>query len=355
MSKFHEVTCRFRGLTGVSFAGNLSAMTGADVPVCSILIPTRNRAERLTDTLRALGRQEGIGQAEVIVVDDGSTDSTAERIRAMAERLPTPLRMLAQAHRGPAAARNLGLREARGPLVIFTGDDIEPYDGWLAAHIAAHRSRADETVAVLGKTWPPPQTHSAFMRFLMEESSAQFGYAALDRGQIPDYRFFYTSNLSVKKSVLAHEEGPFDERFESAAWEDIDLGVRLTRRGLTIVYEPAAGAVHHHLYTLPDFLRRQESSGRMAFRFLQKHPELEKDVFPPDVSPMRRLFRTFPNSVHALLGAMERLCPDPPAGKLFYRVLLASAFECGYLNASSGESPGPARKPGGVSGSSSKA
>ncbi len=324
-------------------------MTGA--PVCSILIPTRNRAERLAETLRSLGRQEGIGKAEIIVIDDGSTDSTTDQLRTLTDCIPAQLRLLAQSHRGPAAARNLGIRESRGHLVIFTGDDIEPLDGWMTAHFTAHQSQPVETVAILGKTFPP-QRHSPFMRFLTQECSSQFDYAALDRGQVPDYRFFYTSNLSVKRSMLAREAGPFDERFDLAAWEDIDLGYRLARQGLKIVYEPAAGAVHHHLYTLPDFLRRQESSGRMAFRFLGKHPELERDVFPPDVSFARRLFRSFPGAAHALLRGMEHLCPDPLAGKLFYRALMASAFECGFLSAASVESPGPARQPGGVSGSS---
>lgn len=305
----------------------------SNVPIsCSIIIPTRDRSARLLRTLAAYARMPGVDRAEIIVVDDGSADSTAEDIGRISREFPAPLRLISQAHRGPAAARNAGVRESRGAIVIFTGDDIEPSGDWIRGHLAAHDRSPDESAVVLGKTDPPAGESSRFMNFLTQKSPAQFGYAALDRGSAADFRYFYTSNISLKKSFLVQEPGPFDERFDLAAWEDIDLGYRLMRRGMRIHYCPEILAVHHHSYTLSAFLSRQDRSGQMAYFFLKKHPELESIVFRPDVSFSRRIFRRLPRPATFLLRAAEFVSPGPLADRI-YPALLAASFERGFLRA----------------------
>src|SRR5215467_993337 len=104
-------------------------------PEVSVVVPTHNRLEVLTQVLSALVRQEGAPPFEVVVVDDGSTDGTAEWLRSRSFDLA--LRVLTQENRGPAAARNTGVAVAAGRWVAFLGDDTVPAVGWLAAHRAA--------------------------------------------------------------------------------------------------------------------------------------------------------------------------------------------------------------------------
>jgi glycosyltransferase involved in cell wall biosynthesis len=113
------------------------------VPEVSVVVPTHNRLPVLTEVLSALVRQEGAPPFEVVVVDDGSTDGTAEWLRSRSFDLS--LRVFTQENRGPAAARNTGVAVSAGRWVAFLGDDTVPAVGWLAAHRAAHRRH--------GSTW----------------------------------------------------------------------------------------------------------------------------------------------------------------------------------------------------------
>src|SRR5258708_9367917 len=110
-------------------------------PGISVVTPTHNRLEVLAEVISALVRQEGAPPFEVVVVDDGSTDGTADWLRGRSFDLT--LRVLTQENRGPAAARNTGVAVAAGRWVAFLGGDTLPAIGWLAAHRAAHRRHRD--------------------------------------------------------------------------------------------------------------------------------------------------------------------------------------------------------------------
>jgi glycosyltransferase involved in cell wall biosynthesis len=243
-------------------------MSGLEV---SVVIPTHNRLEALAEVLAALVRQEGAPPFEVVVVDDGSTDGTADWLRSRDFALP--LRVLTQENRGPAAARNTGVAVAAGRWVAFLGDDTVPAVGWLAAHRAAHRRHGDPpALAVLGYTgWHPRMRLTPFLRYI-NEHGLQFGYALIgDREDVP-FNFFYTSNISLPRDLLLAE--PFDLRFPYAAWEDIEVSYRLKKRGLRMIYEPAAEVAHDHPTDLARFAVRQERAGYCAVVFYRLHPEL---------------------------------------------------------------------------------
>jgi glycosyltransferase involved in cell wall biosynthesis len=92
----------------------------------SIVIPTYNGGKRIATCLTALLREIRDRDAEILVVDDGSTDDTAEVVGRFSK-----VRLIGQKNAGPAAARNHGAQEARGELLLFTDDDCEPAPGWL--------------------------------------------------------------------------------------------------------------------------------------------------------------------------------------------------------------------------------
>jgi glycosyltransferase involved in cell wall biosynthesis len=242
------------------------------MPEISVVIPTFERMDVLPEVLRALDRQEGAPSFEIVVVDDGSRDDTAAFLDGY--RGSVPLRVLRQANGGPAGARNAGVRAAAGELVAFLGDDTVPESGWLAAHVAAHRARAERRpVAVIGYTgWHPRMKLTPFLRYI-NEHGLQFGYALIDDPERVPFNFFYTSNVSLPRELLLRE--PFDLGFPYAAWEDIELSYRLFQRcGLSIVYEPRARVDHLHPTDFDRFTQRQEKAGESAVVFWRLHPEL---------------------------------------------------------------------------------
>ena len=258
-------------------------------PEVSVVIPTHDRLHMLAEVLAALEAQEGAPSFEVVVVDDGSRDGTAEWLRARRNALT--LRVLTQENAGPAAARNTGVAVAAGRWVAFLGDDTVPARGWLAAHREAHRRRGDDPhLAVLGYTgWHPRMRLTPFLRYI-NEHGLQFGYALIQDPEDVPFNFFYTSNLSLPRDLLLAE--PFDLSFPYAAWEDIEVAYRLKKRGLRMVYEPGATVAHDHPTDFRRFAERQERAGYCAVVFYRLHPELSGFLGigpqgPPPLPPRR--------------------------------------------------------------------
>jgi GT2 family glycosyltransferase len=240
----------------------------------SVLMPTFNRRDILLQNLEALTSQTW-PELEVILVNDGSTDGTAEAVaewqHANAGRLN--LQVFHQPNSGPARAHNHAVSRATGDVLIFIGDDTRPQPNFVELHMRKH-AELGLGCAVLGRTiWDAGNVRvTPFLRFI-GEMGPQFGYAYLRDGHECPFTTFYGSNISIARDVLGPE--PFDaEAFPRAGWEDIELGYRLHRRGLRIVYHAAAVLQHNHRYRLRHFLRRQESVGKSSHVIFRLHPEL---------------------------------------------------------------------------------
>ena len=243
----------------------------------TVVIPTHDRARSLDALLASLAAQRDPGAFEVIVVDDGSRDGTP----AVGERWsagPYPLTYVRADHRGPAAARNEGLRRARGRIVLFLDDD-ERADPWLlAAHRAAHVAHPEDRHGVVGLVdWAPEVRRDRFIRWL-DRSGLQFAYVHMRPGRIePGYGAFYSANLSVKAAFLRDRGLEFDERFPYPAFEDSVLGWQLEREGFELYFHPEALALHARQFRLEDFAARMERVGESAGILASAHPDFPLD------------------------------------------------------------------------------
>jgi GT2 family glycosyltransferase len=234
----------------------------------SIVIPTRNRRERLLATLDALDAQrlDG-GQAEILVVDNGSSDGTGEALRARAGALE--LTVLEEPREGASFARNRALEHARAPVVLLLGDDMVPAgDGVLAGHLALHREHPEPGYAVLGQVrWAEPV--DPFMRWL-ERAGFQFSFDHIAAGPVDPAAYLYSSHASLKAQAL-RDAGGFDAERFPYLMEDTELGIRLRRRGLLLEYRPQLLVHHHHPQSLAGYARRMETIGAAARRLRELH------------------------------------------------------------------------------------
>jgi glycosyltransferase involved in cell wall biosynthesis len=246
----------------------------------SAIIPTHSRQASLSRTLACLADQHDRPDGfEVIVVDDGSTDETWPWLQANLAAYPFAVRAVRLCGRGPAAARNRGLEVAQGELVLFLGDDIYASPGLLARHLAWHVAYPGRWTAVVGQVqWAPDLPVTSLMRWM--ERGAQWRFEGLEPGELLDYTWFITANLSLQRSVLL-ESGGFDEGFRDAAMEDTELGYRLSRQGLQIRYAPDALAYHWHPISLDAFLDRERKLGQAAVCLSQRWPELQAQLLDP--------------------------------------------------------------------------
>jgi GT2 family glycosyltransferase len=195
----------------------------------SVVVPTYRRPELLGRCLTGLAAQDMTAEHyEILVADDADDEATRRQVETLATRAKCAVRYLpVKGAHGPAAARNVGWRAARAPVIAFTDDDTIPQTGWLTAGVGAFRRDAD-LAAVTGRMIVPlPDRPTDYER----------NEAGLEHAE------FVTANCFCRRDVL-ETLGGFDERFTAAWREDSDLHFRLLQDGAKLMKVPAAVVVH---------------------------------------------------------------------------------------------------------------
>ncbi len=220
----------------------------------TVVIPAYNAAATLGRCLEACLEQTH-DQTEIVVVDDGSTDSTS-RIAAQ-----HGVDYIYQERQGPAAARNKGVQRARGTIVAFTDADCIPATDWIAQLLVAF----EEHVAGVGGAYDIANPN----RFLA--CMIQFEIAARHAGLDTYVDFLGSFNVAYRKEVF-EAVGGFDETYRAASAEDNDLAYRIQDAGYRLKFTHRARVAHYHPARLPAYLRTQMRHGAWRVKLYVDHP-----------------------------------------------------------------------------------
>ena len=287
----------------------------------TVVIATRDRADFLRACLARLASQSAAGRFDVIVADNGSTDTTAEVIRAAAPLVRGVY--VGDPNRGKA--RNAGIAAASGRIVAFCDDDTLPPERWVQAHLEAHGAAGDRVVT-------GPIVNVADAAHLTPVSAANYSRA-----------FFCTCNASASKAAL-DAVGGFDETFDLYGWEDTDLGVRLGASGLKRVF--AWDAYIYHVkppssMTLARRIALAKEKGEMAARFVRKSPtwpvKLATGAYSANflrasivgAPPLRRLYERLADGNGATASPLGRVAADALADAVYIDALRTALRRAG--------------------------
>jgi len=239
----------------------------------SFIIATIGR-ETLRSTLRHIIHADNYSDIlpEVVVVLDADNEVGESVFHDAQQEFSSHKNIKFLESRGDrGGARNKAIDASTGGVLVFLGDDIYIQKDYLARLNAWHKTHPGKNHALLGYTpWTKELMGDSFHQWLLD--SVQFDYKNLNKGDVPDYRHFYTSNVSVKRELLGDER--FSDAFTGWGFEDSELGRRLQKCGMTLHYERDLVAEHDHKQNYQSFISRTKES-RINAQILEKlHPEL---------------------------------------------------------------------------------
>lgn len=248
-------------------------------PTVSVVVPTYRRPVALRSTLAALLAVDyPPDRYDVIVVDDGSSDETADVVAELQKGAEAKLVYVQQENAGAATARNRGARSATGELLIFVDDDIVVQPSHVRDHVAARATRGD---ALVNGHWEFPAglvrvfAATPFGRFRLGlERWVKDGVAKTPLGDGCEAPSGVTAcNLGIRRALF-WELGGFDETFPFAGCEDQELSYRAVRAGCPLVYDRRIRLVHNDQRpTLVQFCARQRRGACTAVYLAHRHPE----------------------------------------------------------------------------------
>jgi GT2 family glycosyltransferase len=300
----------------------------------SVVLPTKDRPDRLkklSDVLDSLAAQRRPPEHEIIVVDENPRSGVEELAGSL--DAGCDVRYVPLEGAGVVSATNEAVRRARGDVILFLGDDTTADPGMMREHELA-RGRGD-SAAVLGWTKWHPRVRQTPLTDFARSMGPQLDprYLPEDKANLPFY-FFMTANLSVPRKAL-FDAGLFDEDFTYPAYEDCEMGYRLTRAGVRITFNERAVAYHDHEVTVEGLCDRQRKIGHGMVVFTRKHP-MEEAIASKTRDCGRYPFggRTA-GLLRALAGRLEGWAPAPLL-KANYMLLYETCLAVGVREELSG-------------------
>ncbi|MBL8414923.1 MAG: glycosyltransferase [Propionivibrio sp.] len=255
-------------------------------PTVTVIIPVRNGVSVLPDCLTALRQQSyPSDKLEVIVIDDESTDHTPSlveaEIGAWAQHGSSPsLRLIRKTWGGAGAARNRGVQEALGEVVLFTDADCEPTLTWVEEMM---KPLADPEVQAVAGGYLTKQK-SSVARLAQTEFEDRYRYVV--RHRFIDIAF--THSCAVRRTAFLATQG-FDERIPNNG-DDLELSYRLAKHGHRIVFAPKGLVYHQHPATWGEYIKKKIGRGYWRTLIFKRYPaKLVRDSYTPQTLKLQIL------------------------------------------------------------------
>ena len=242
-------------------------------PELSIVMATYNRVDTLRRTLDYLAKQDlDPALFEVIIADDASPDNTQQVVEEMVTCLPYKFTYYRNnENRGPGFTQNRGIELACAPVVMIMTDDVFMEPHAVRAHLEYHQKHPEIEYAALGQVVESTELRdTALMR-----NWDPFRFSALEGAEKLPFYMFWACNISFKRELMV-KHGMFREhrgRGGPVAFEDLEVGYRLSRHGMKLFYLPEAKAHHYHLYTIEQGIARWYERGLNFDEFRQYVPD----------------------------------------------------------------------------------
>ena len=236
---------------------------GESPPRVSVVIVTHNDLANLVGCLRSLAKQEYPAAAtEIVVVDDGSTDGTADAL----QREHTSVRVISKPNEGADVSRNRGIEESRGEIIAFIDSDCVAFPDWLARMT---ERLIDEPNTVIGGR---VLHRGSFWQRLT--GIADFGeYQGL---QLKEVRAIPTCNMGLGRTVLGGVR--FDPRLARAGGDTL-FAETLRRKGAKLIYDPGVAVIHRPSVEMKDLLDRAKRYGRSFVEARKIEPSMRYAAF----------------------------------------------------------------------------
>lgn len=228
----------------------------ADIPLVAVVVPVFNGRKTIEACLDSLLTQDYPREMlEIVVVDNASTDGTAQVL----ERYQDRIRLLWEQTKGPSAARNKGVREASSEVIAFIDADCIADTAWLRNLVEPLRSQSVGISggAILSRR--PCNRIEIFGEKIHDHQKAIEVYK-------PSYAI--SMNWASRRSVLL-EAGLFNEAFQRC--EDVSLSMRIDQLGYELVYQPSAIIYHRNEHTLPGLFREGFQHGLWGVKCISEH------------------------------------------------------------------------------------
>jgi len=246
----------------------------------SIIIPSFNSAKEIKKCLESFKTQTVNGENyEVIVVDDGSSDGTKDVVNKY------PVRYIYQQNSGPAAARNHGVNQAQGEIILFTDADCEPQPNWIEEMIKPLDD--SHIIGVKGAY----KTHQKELVARFVQIEYEHKYERMKKFRYID--FIDTYSAAYRRDIFL-KYGGFDERYPRASVEDQEFSFRLFQDGYKMVFNPSAMVFHKHSARLMDYLKKKYKIAFWKVFLLKRHPgKVKKDTHTPQSLKIQMILALF--------------------------------------------------------------
>jgi len=265
----------------------------------SVVICTYNGSRTIRRCLEGV-KELRYKNYEVVVIDDGSTDETANIVRQF------PVRMIQTPNRGLSSARNTGMKEATGEIVAYLDDDAWPDPDWLGYLVQRFETTAHAGIG--GPNIPPP--NDSWIAECVANAPGGPHHVLLSdcvAEHLPG------CNMAFRKSCL-EIIGGFDEQYR-AAGDDVDVCWRLQRQGWTLGFAPGATVWHHRRSSVRAYWRQQKGYGKAEALLERKWPDKYNGW-----GSARWQGRIYDNGLIKALGSRQRIFHGPAGSALFQSI-----------------------------------